>query len=125
MAGYYLDCRREWDGDVVRVLPSGYLNDQTEGEFEAFLREASDCSPRLVLDASGLIHISSIGFGTLLSFAAGLRAAGGDLRLASLNPSMQRALRLAFGDYLRVFETAFEAVRSYDLRPACPEGAAW
>lgn len=114
MSSYYLTCRHEPVGHAVRVAPSGYLNDQTEGDFERAMAEVVTLCERVVLDCSELVHISSIGFGTLLAITGDLRRRGGDLRLASLAPALQRALSLAFGEYLRVYATAGEAVHSFD-----------
>ncbi|MNY17681.1 putative anti-sigma factor antagonist [compost metagenome] len=114
MASYHLSCSWEIEGEVVVMRPEGYLNDQTEREFEGTLREAARDSQRIVIDASGLIHVSSIGFGTLLAVASDLRRGHGDLRIAALNPSLTRALTLVFGPYFRLFETVPEAVRSFD-----------
>lgn len=114
MASYHLSCTRQDEGGVVVMRPEGYLNDQTEREFEGLMREAAKDSSRLVIDAAGLAHVSSIGFGALLAVASDLRRERGDLRIAGLNPSLTRALTLVFGPYFRLFDSVPEAVRSFD-----------
>lgn len=114
MASYHLSCTWKVESGVVVMRPEGYLNDQTEREFEGVLREAAQGSQRIVIDAAGLLHVSSIGFGTLLAVASDLRHGQGDLRIAGLNPSLTRALTLVFGPYFRLFETVSDAVRSFD-----------
>lgn len=113
MTNYHLTCTWEDVDGVVIMRPMGYLNDQTERGFEQIVAEVGAASPRIVLDASELVHVSSIGFGTLLALAADLRRHGGDMRLSGLNPSLTRALTLAFGPYFQLFATPDEAVRSF------------
>lgn len=114
MASYHLSCTWEIEGGVVVMRPEGYLNDQTEREFEGILREAAKGSRRIVIDAAGLLHVSSIGFGALLAVASDLRQEHGDLRIAGLSPSLTRALNLVFGSYFRLFDAVPSAVRSFD-----------
>lgn len=113
MTNYHLTCTWEEAEGVVVMRPMGYLNDQTERGFEELLREVATPNPRVVLDASDLVHISSIGFGMLLAIAADMRQVGGDLRLTGFNPSLSRALTLVFGPYFRLYDSVHEAVRSF------------
>lgn len=113
MTNYHLTCAWEDVDGVVIMRPMGYLNDQTERGFEEVVTEVGEACSRLVLDASELVHVSSIGFGTLLAISAELRRQGGDLRIAGLNASLTRALTLAFGPYFQLFATPEEAVRSF------------
>jgi anti-sigma B factor antagonist len=113
MTNYHLSCSWETVEGIVIMRPMGYLNDQTERGYEQLIQEVSQESPRIVLDATDLVHISSIGFGLLLANAAELRRRGGDVRFAGLSPSLRRALTLAFGEYFQLFETPAEAARSF------------
>lgn len=113
MTNYHLTCSWEDADGVVIMRPMGYLNDQTERGFEQVVTEVGAECPRIVLDASELVHVSSIGFGTMLALAAEMRRLGGDVRLSGLNPSLTRALTLAFGPFFQLFETPDAAVRSF------------
>lgn len=113
MTNYHLTCSWENVDGIVIMRPMGYLNDQTERGFEQVVTEVGQECPRIVLDAAELVHVSSIGFGTLLAIAAEVRRQDGDIRIAGLNPSLTRALTLAFGPYFQLFATSDEAVRSF------------
>lgn len=113
MTNYHLTCTWEDAEGIVVMRPMGYLNDQTERGFEQVFGEVSAGCHRIVIDAAELVHVSSIGFGTLLAIAADLRRRGGDLRLAGLSAGLSRALTLAFGPYFQLFATPEEAVRSF------------
>lgn len=113
MTNYHLTCSWEEADGVVIMRPMGYLNDQTERGFEQVVTEVGAGCPRIVVDAAELVHVSSIGFGTLLAITAEFRRRNGDLRLAGLNASLTRALTLAFGPYFQLFATPDEAVRSF------------
>lgn len=118
MDSYTLTCTPVVE-DTIHVLHlSGYLNDQTVQEFEAIVESLPNGNPFLVVDAAEAIHISSIGFGALLSLTAELREQDGDLRIANLNPSLQRVLTLAFAGFFQTFPSTREAIASYRTVPA-------
>ena len=113
MDTYSLICTPRREDSVTVLHLSGYLNDQTVRGFEEIVESLPDGSTQLVLDAAEAIHISSIGFGAILSLAAELRDRGGDLRIANLNPSLQRVLTLAFAGFFQTFSSTRDAVASY------------
>lgn len=114
MANYHLTSSWERIGEVVVLHLSGHLNDQTEQGFEALIREVTTASPRLIIDAEQMAHISSIGFGTLLALTIELRLRGGDLRFAMLSAPLRRALTLAFGRFFSLYDSLDEGVQSFD-----------
>lgn len=115
MASYYLTSTKEEVAGVVILHLGGHLNDQTEQSFETLIREVTVGSPRLIIDAVDLIHISSIGFGSLLALTIELRMRGGDLRFALLSAPLRRALTLAFGRFFALHESLDEGVQSFDV----------
>lgn len=113
MESYTLTCTPVVE-DAIHVLRlSGYLNDQTVQDFEATVEDLPQANPFVVVDAAEAIHISSIGFGALLALTSELRARNGDLRIANLNPSLQRVLTLAFAGFFQTFASTREAIASY------------
>jgi len=113
MESYTLICTPLREDSVTVLHLSGYLNDQTVRGFEEVVEALPHDSPQVVLDASEAIHISSIGFGAILSLASDLRERNGDLRIANLNPSLQRVLTLAFAGFFQTFSSTREAIASY------------
>lgn len=84
----------------------------------AFLQELQGLLGRrkvcLVFDLSRARYFSSAGIGMLVTSLKHARAAGGDLRLARLNPQLREVLRMTnlhtiFAEY----PTPEEALRSY------------
>lgn len=118
MDSYTLICTPQREDRVTVLHLSGYLNDQTVRGFEEVVEGLEDEATWLVLDAAEAIHISSIGFGALLSLTAELRERNGDLRIANLNPSLQRVLSLAFAGFFQTFPSTRDAIASYHAVPA-------
>lgn len=113
MESYTLICTPLLEDQVTILHLSGYLNDQTVRGFEEIVEALPQDCPLVVLDASEAIHISSIGFGAILSLTADLRERNGDLRIANLNPSLQRVLSLAFAGFFQTFSSTRDAIASY------------
>lgn len=118
MDQYTLICTPRYEPPVTIIQLAGYLNDQTVHGFEEIAASLPADSPYLVLDAAEAVHISSIGFGAILSLTSELRERNGDLRIANLNPSLQRVLTLAFAGFFQLFPSTREAIASYHPVPA-------
>lgn len=118
MDTYTLICTPKQEDRVTVLHLSGYLNDQTVRGFEEIVEGLPQDCTWIVLDAAEAIHISSIGFGSLLSLTADLRDRDGDLRIANLNPSLERVLSLAFAGFFQTFSSTRDAVASYHAVPA-------
>lgn len=66
---------------------------------------------RIVVDFSDVAYVGSAGLRVLLSTAKRLRAVGGELRVCSLNETVQEVFEISgFCDLLPVFGSAGEAV---------------
>ena len=115
MANYHLTSTSEEIRGVVVLHLTCYLNDQTEQGFESLIRDVTINSARLIIDASELSHISSIGFGTLLAMTIELRKREGDLRFTQLSPPLKRALTLAFGRFFAIYDSLDDGLQSFDV----------
>ncbi len=83
-------------GEVLIVRPEGRIDTSTSDELERSLMGRLDAGlERLVVDMGGTDYISSAGLRVLLLAAKKLRAAGGHLALAGLNPSVRQIFELA------------------------------
>ncbi len=118
MDSYTLICTPMREDQVTILHLSGFLNDQTVRGFEEIVDTLPEESSWVVLDAAEAIHISSIGFGAILSLTADLREHNGDLRIANLNPSLERVLTLAFAGFFQTFRSTRDAIASYHAVPA-------
>lgn len=80
-------------------------------EFAAALDGVRKESPRLVvIDLSGLAFISSMGIGTLFTFAHAMAKAGGEARLAAANENVGTALeRCRANQIMKIFPTVAAA----------------
>jgi anti-sigma B factor antagonist len=74
--------------------------------------------PRIVLDCSEVRSIDSAGVESLLQCMEEAMKRNGDLKLASVSPSLEVMLELMRVDRLfEVFQTADEAMRSFHVGP--------
>jgi anti-anti-sigma factor len=86
---------------------------------EAALEMASHEAPRIVLNASEVDRVDSIGIGLLVRFATRVRKRGGDLRLAAPQAFVVTLLKLTMlSSVLQVYATEDEAILSFLDRPA-------
>jgi anti-sigma B factor antagonist len=76
------------DGGAVCVLDlTGELDAHTATEFEAALQKCLDEGhTRLVVSGRDLQYISSAGLGVFMAFVEPVREAGGDIKIAALQP---------------------------------------
>lgn len=76
------------------------------------LAALEDGSRRFVVDFARTGYIDSSGLGVLISLSKEVRAAGGDLRLASLNEDLQKLFELTRLDtFFRISDDLEEALR--------------
>jgi anti-sigma B factor antagonist len=66
------------------------------------------------VDLTGVEFMSSAGLRTLLGGVKDSRTLGGDLRIASLNPGIDKVLKMSgFNNIARVFTSSADALASY------------
>jgi len=100
----------------VRILAlRGFLDAHTAPRFEAAVEEElREGRSRLVVDCSGLDYISSAGLGAFMTFIDEARAAGGDIKLASIQPKVYQIFDvLGFPALFDIQPTVEEAVARF------------
>src|SRR5262249_53097783 len=93
------------DEDVVLVLISGRITlgfecQDVELAIESLIREEKK---KVVFDLAGLNYIDSTGVGIIVMCSTKMRAAGGELRLASLQPRIAELMRVTKLDQIMTF----------------------
>ena len=80
----------------------------------ALAQQVGDGRVRLVADFSAVDYTSSAGLRALLGALKDSRRLGGDLRLAAVQPSVQRVLSLSgFASIIKIFDDVAAAMASY------------
>ena len=76
--------------------------------------QISDGRANLIVDLAGVEFMSSAGLRTLLGAVKESRAAGGDLRIVSSNPGVDKVLKmLGFHNIAKVYTSAADALASF------------
>jgi anti-sigma B factor antagonist len=104
------------EDNLIRILScDGYINLETYKILAgAMMRLLENRFYRIVLDLSGTEYISSSGWGAILGNLETVRAAGGDIKLAAMNPEVRFVFdALELDNLLKHFNTVEEAVKSF------------
>ena len=76
--------------------------------------QISDGRANLIVDLAGVEFMSSAGLRTLLGAVKESRAAGGDLRIVSSNPGVDKVLKMSrFHNIAKVYTSAADALASF------------
>lgn len=104
-------------GNATVVMIIGSIDGLTAGQLSSSVAEPiADGRVRLVVDFSRVNYTSSAGLRSLLGAVNDSRRKGGDLRLAGLQPQVQRVLSLAgFIGIIQTFADVDAAVASYEI----------
>lgn len=105
---------REVEGvGVVSVF--GELDALSSPELTRFFNlQAADSYQDVVLDLEGLSYSSSAGIRIFLGLARESRGKGGDLRIASVQPRVDKIFKLSkFDKIVKIFPTVEKAVQSF------------
>ena len=99
---------------VVSIV--GELDALSAPELTAFFESrAGDSYINLVTDLEGLSYSSSAGIRIFLGQARSFRQKGGDLRIATVQPPVEKIFKLSkFDRIVKVFPSVEDAVKSYD-----------
>ena len=76
--------------------------------------QISEGRANLIVDLAGVEFMSSAGLRTLLGAVKESRAAGGDLRIVSSNPGVDKVLKMSgFHNIAKVYTSAADALASF------------
>lgn len=105
---------RQVDGVTVLSL-KGSIDAVTAPKVTEFIQgQIANGNIKLVADLSGVDYTSSAGLRVLLSAIKETRAQSGDIRLADIQPDVQKVLNLSgFTNILKVFDNVDAAVASF------------
>jgi len=105
---------RQVDGVTVISL-KGSIDAVTAPKVTEFIQgQIAKGNIKLVADLSGVDYTSSAGLRVLLGAVKETRAQSGDIRLAGIQPDVQKVLNLSgFTNILKVFEEVDAAVASF------------
>ncbi len=103
------------EAEVTVVAVSETIDALTAPELtRALSRELAQGHCNLVVDLTHVDFMSSAGLRTLLGGVKESRTLGGDLRIASLNPGIDKVLRMSgFNNIAKVFTSSSEALASF------------
>jgi len=94
---------------------SGELDAQTSPELTQFFsRHVGESTQNFVADLQGLAYSSSAGIRIFLGMARDSRRNGGDMRIAAVQPQVEKIFKLSkFDRIVKIFPTVEEALQSF------------
>ncbi|HET9588002.1 MAG TPA: STAS domain-containing protein [Anaerolineales bacterium] len=103
------------ESDVTVVTVDGSVDALTAPDLaRAIIDEIAEGRVDLVVDLTGVEFMSSAGLRTLLGAVKESRSHGGDLRIASTNPGVDKVLKMSgFHTIAKVFTSHSDAVASF------------
>lgn len=107
------DIRQGADATVIAVTET--IDALTAPELTRTLsKQIAEGRCNLVVDLTAVEFMSSAGLRTLLGGVKEARTNGGDLRIASVNPGIDKVLRMSgFHNIAKVFPSSAEALASF------------
>jgi anti-sigma B factor antagonist len=107
------DVRQEGNSTIVTV--TGSVDALTAADLSKVLtKQIAEGRANLVVDLIGVEFMSSAGLRTLLGAVKEARSSGGDLRITSTNPGIDKVLKMSgFHNIAKVFPSQAEAVSSF------------
>jgi anti-sigma B factor antagonist len=101
--------------NVAVVSVSGSVDALTAADLAGVIvAQIADGHVNLVVDLTGLEFMSSAGLRTLLGAVKETRSNGGDLRIASTNPGIDKVLKMSgFHNIAKVFTSSTDALSSF------------
>ena len=110
-----MDIKDRQIDDVTVLSLNGSIDAITAPEITEFIQaHIGKGNTKLVADLRGVDYTSSAGLRVLLGAIKETRAQSGDLRLAGIQPDVQKVLNLSgFTNILKIFDDTDAAVASY------------
>ena len=102
-------------GDITIVTVNGSVDALTAAELTNALNKQIEAgNANMVIDLANLEFMSSAGLRTLLGAVKECRIHGGDLRIVSSNPGIDKILKMSgFHNIAKVFNTQADAVAGF------------
>ena len=110
-----MDIKINYVEEVGVISISGELDAQSSPELtEFFGNQIPESCLNFVADLQGLNYSSSAGIRIFLGLARETRRKSGDLRIAAVQPTVDKIFKLSkFDKIVKIFSTVDEAVQSY------------
>lgn len=110
------EVQHENNSTIITV--TGSLDALTASELSQVLTsQITEGHTNLVVDLIGVEFMSSAGLRTLLGAVKESRSHGGDLRITSTNPGIDKVLKMSgFHNIAKVFKSSADAVASFEAR---------
>ena len=107
------EVQHENNSTVIKV--TGSVDALTASDLsKVLMNQITDGHANLVVDLIGVEFMSSAGLRTLLGAVKEARSNGGDLRITSTNPGIDKVLKMSgFHNIAKVFPSQAEAVSSF------------
>ena len=107
------EVQQENNTTIVKV--TGSVDALTAADLSKVLTtQITDGRTHLVVDLTGVEFMSSAGLRSLLGAVKEVRSNGGDLRIISTNPGVDKVLKMSgFNNIAKVFPSQAEAVSSF------------
>ena len=110
--------KKRFEPDIVLLEISGRITlgrecQDVEWAVEGLIR---DGEKKVVFDLSGLTYVDSAGIGIIVMCCGKMRTAGGEVRLASLQPKIVELMKITKLDRIfHFYPTASAAAENFDL----------
>lgn len=103
------------ENDITTISVKGSVDALTAAELtKTISKQIVDSHVNLVIDLTGLDFMSSAGLRALLGAVKESRSQGGDLRIVSTNPGIDKVLKMSgFHNIAKVFTSQSDAVASF------------
>ncbi|MBN1679529.1 MAG: STAS domain-containing protein [Anaerolineae bacterium] len=103
------------EGDITIFSLEGRVDSQGSVQLESALQAAVEAGQhKIALDMAKVSYLNSAALRTLADIITQTREKGGDLRLASLVPKVQRVLHLVgFDKFSSIYETLDQALINF------------
>lgn len=110
-----MEIRKKMENGIGVISIVGELDSHTAPELTQFFNEQVENSvTRYVADLQGLAYSSSAGIRIFLGLAREARRNKGDLRIAAVQPQVDKIFKLSkFDKIVRMFPTVGEALNSF------------
>ena len=110
-----MEIKTNTQNDVTVVVVAGSIDALTaETLTNALLEQIQAGVTKLVADLGGVDYTSSAGLRSILGAQKDIRQNGGDLRLAAVQPNVEKVLKLSgFTSIFKIYDDAATAIASF------------